>query len=195
MQTGFLHLHTTVDILFLLWYGTKVILLLTGNPNLEKLRKLKWVDAVLGTLILITGGYLLFNYGHPPVWLMVKVGLVLAMIPLGIIALNRSNKALAAAVLAGYLYIYGVAETRSLKFSKPTAASGQAIYAANCVRCHGDKGDAMKFGAKNLMVSQVNAEDAYTIIRKGKGAMPPIDHRYSDEEVKLVADYILTLRK
>jgi hypothetical protein len=58
MDTGFLHLHTTVVSLFILQLLVKVIMVISKHDAfLEKhARKLKISDMVLGTLILITGG-------------------------------------------------------------------------------------------------------------------------------------------
>jgi uncharacterized membrane protein SirB2 len=196
MDTGFLHLHVTVDILFLIWYGLKVFLLLTNVNRLQDLRdKYKWVDMVLGALILITGGYLLYKAGHPETWLMVKVGMVLVLIPLGIIALRRLNKVLAVGVFVGFLYIYGVSETRSLTFSKPKVESAVAMYTQNCVRCHGDNGAAMKYGALNLQTSVLAKDQVKYTIVNGRGSMPKLEGDYSEAQIDALADYVISLRK
>ena len=114
--TAFLHTHVLVVVLFLLLYTIKtVLLLLNKKDTLTSLRnKTKVVEMVLGTLILITGGWMLFNYSGIPGWLIIKVVLVLIAIPLGIIGLKRENKILAVLALLIFLYVYGVAETDSL---------------------------------------------------------------------------------
>lgn len=195
MDTGFLHGHVGIVVLFLLWYGLKWVLLLLNSPLLDKLRdKFKMVDMILGTLILITGGYLLFKGGHPETWLMVKVGVVLALIPLGIVAMRKESKFLATLVMIGFVYIYGVAETRSLTMSKPKATDVAQLYELNCNRCHGQDGAAMLFGAKNLKESVLTEAEMVQIIKNGKGAMPAISSNYSDEEIKQLAQYAATFR-
>jgi len=195
MDTGFLHGHVGIVVLFLLWYGLKWVLLLLNSPLLDKLRdKFKMVDMILGTLILITGGYLLFKGGHPETWLMVKVGVVLALIPLGIVAMRKESKFLATLVMFGFVYIYGVAETRSLTMSKPKATDVAQLYELNCSRCHGQDGAAMLFGAKNLKESVLTEAEMVQIIKNGKGAMPAISSNYSDAEIKQLAQYAATFR-
>jgi mono/diheme cytochrome c family protein len=200
METGMLHLHTTVVIVFLISLAFKTILLLAGNQSLlDTVRaKTKVLEMILGTLILVTGGYLLFKAGHPETWLMVKVAIVLVMIPLGIIGLKKNNKALASIALLGFIYVYGVAETRSLTFQKAKVSasdSGEQIYVAQCVRCHGTDGAAMAFGAKNLQESTLSNEEAVNIILKGKGTMPAFEATVSAEQANEVAKYIGAFRK
>ncbi|GAB3530901.1 hypothetical protein GCM10027443_12300 [Pontibacter brevis] len=118
---AFLHTHVLVVILFLIFFAIKaVLLLLNKRETLDKVRsKTKVVDMILGTLILITGGYLLFLYsGGIPTYLIVKIVLVLLAIPLGIVGIKRENKVLAVLSLLIFLYVYGVAETNSLTMNK-----------------------------------------------------------------------------
>lgn len=126
--TAFLHTHVLVVILFLLLFTTKTVLLLLNKRDaLTKLRnKTKVVEMILGTLILITGGWILFKYNGLPGWLIMKVVLVLVAIPIGIIGLKRKNKVLAIAALFIFLYVYGIAETDSLTMKKesPEATTG-----------------------------------------------------------------------
>lgn len=80
------------------------------------------VDIVLGTLVLLSGGWMAFIYrGELPGWLTVKIALVLAAIPLGIVGMKRESKLLTALTLFLFLYVYGVAETNSLAMQKPEA--------------------------------------------------------------------------
>lgn len=116
-----LHTHVLVVVLFLLLLTFKTaLLLLNKKTTLASARhRTRILDIVFGLLILLTGAYLLFSYQGIPAWLIVKVVLVLAAIPLGIIGLKRENKALAALSLALFLYVYGVAETKSLTVQEP----------------------------------------------------------------------------
>ncbi len=115
--TAFLHTHVLVIILFLLLFTFKVVLLLLNkHDTLTSVRnKTKVPEMVLGTLILITGGWLLFNYnGGIPTWLVIKIVLVLVAIPVGIIGLKQNNKVFAVVALLLFLYVYGITETDSL---------------------------------------------------------------------------------
>jgi mono/diheme cytochrome c family protein/uncharacterized membrane protein SirB2 len=121
--TAVLHTHVLVVILFLILFIVKAFLLfLNKHQTLQKVRNnTKILDIVFGVLILVTGGYLLFMYNGVPAWLWVKVALVLAAIPLGIIGLKKHNKMLTALTVVIFIYVYGVAETNSLKMKPDTA--------------------------------------------------------------------------
>ncbi|WP_123133126.1 SirB2 family protein [Rufibacter immobilis] len=129
MTTAFLHIHVLVVVLFLLLFLGKTFLLLTNRTaTLHKVRaSTKVLDMAFGTLILVTGGYLAFSYNGPlPAWLIAKVVLVLAAIPLSMVGIKRSNKALAALGTLLFLYVYGVAETKSLKM-RPDKGEAVAV--------------------------------------------------------------------
>ncbi|GAA4306260.1 SirB2 family protein [Nibribacter koreensis] len=118
--TAFLHTHVLVVILFLLLFLTKAVLLFLGkHDTLNKVRSsTKVLDMVFGTLILVTGGYLTLKYNGPlPTWLLVKILLVLAAIPISIVGIKRHSKALTFLGILIFLYVYGVAETKSMRMS------------------------------------------------------------------------------
>ncbi len=119
MFTGILHLHITIVSLFLFSLIVKTILMLVNMSLYENVRnKTRIVEIILGPLILLTGGYLFFTRGiYDETWLNVKMVLVLIGIPLSIIGLKKGNKALAIIGCLIFIYIYGVAETKSLKFN------------------------------------------------------------------------------
>lgn len=124
MYIGFFHTHVTVVLVFLFFFLIKAILLFLGKrEQLARLRaRTKILDIILGILILITGGYLASVYGaNMPSWLMVKIVLVLLAIPLGIVGIAKSNKLLAALSLLIFIYVYGVAETKSVNM-KPAGS-------------------------------------------------------------------------
>ncbi|MFC6997146.1 SirB2 family protein [Rufibacter roseus] len=118
MTTPLLHSHLLVVILFLLLFLYKVALLFMNKSTaLDKARSYtKMLDIVFGLLILVTGAWLAFSYnGSWPTWLGVKILLVLAAIPLAIVGIKKHSKILAGVSLLIFLYVYGVAETKSLK--------------------------------------------------------------------------------
>lgn len=129
MYIGFLHTHVTVVLLFLIFFLVKAIMLFIGKrEQLARLRaKTKFVDIILGTLIIITGGYLASVYGsNMPTWLITKIVLVLVAVPLGIVGIAKSNKLLAALSLLIFIYVYGVAETKSLNM-KPAGSETSSL--------------------------------------------------------------------
>ncbi|QHL88576.1 hypothetical protein GU926_14500 [Nibribacter ruber] len=118
--TAFLHTHVLVVILFLLLFLAKALLLFLGkHDTLNKVRSsTKILDMVFGTLILVSGGFLTYKYNGPlPTWLLVKMGLVLVAIPIAIVGIKRHSKVLTAVGVLTFLYVYGVAETKSLNMS------------------------------------------------------------------------------
>ncbi|WP_266203318.1 c-type cytochrome [Pontibacter kalidii] len=119
----FLHTHVLVVVLFLLLFAYKtVLLLLNRHEALARARRqTRMLDIIFGTLILVTGGFLLYSYQGVPAWLILKVVLVVLAIPLGIVGIRRESKVLAGASLLLFGYIYGVAETKSLTLQEPGA--------------------------------------------------------------------------
>jgi len=204
MDTGFLHLHTTSVILFLLLYLFKVLVLFFAKPEVyQNVReKTRVVEIVFGTLLLLSGGYLVFKQGHPDNWLIVKFVLLLAFIPTGIIALRNARKGLSIVALIGFFYLYALSETRSITLKKPNYLAMGAkdgadnmilaskIYENECTRCHGDNGDAMLFGSKNLKESTLSIPEVVSIIDKGKGSMPAFGDRLSKEQIQALAQYL-----
>jgi cytochrome c553 len=208
MQTGILHTHTTVVILFLGFFLFKTVLLLAGRTEqLNAIReKTKLVDIILGVLILATGGYLMSILGFLDVYLWVKIIVVLALIPLGIVAMRKHSIPMALVSLIGFVYIYGVAETKSLTMKRtnyaelaslgaePALYSAETIYANECSRCHGVEGDAQVYKSANLKVSLLNVQQTAEVIRNGRGKMKAYNNRLNDMQINALAEYVQSLR-
>ncbi|RNI25971.1 c-type cytochrome [Rufibacter latericius] len=129
MTTAFLHIHVLVVVLFLILFLIKAFqLFLNKHNSLNRTRSsTKMLDIVLGSLMLVSGGFLAFNYNGPlPTWLLVKVLLVLGAIPLSIVGIKRHSKLLTAVGVLIFLYVYGVAETKSLKM-RPDKGEAVAV--------------------------------------------------------------------
>jgi mono/diheme cytochrome c family protein len=207
-------LHHLVVGSFLLFYAYKIGLLLANRPDLlHHLRaRLAWLDGVLGAAVLLTGGYLALQYAGPwPWWLVVKIGLVLAGLPLALVALRRGQRVLAGATLLLFAYVYGLGYTRSLDLTgrggAPATAAvaavpdsvqtggliGKLAYQQNCIRCHGRNGDMCLYGARNLQQSTVGLDARIALIRNGRGRMPAFYPRLTPEEIGAVARYSMTL--
>lgn len=149
--TSFLHSHILIVILFLLLFTSKVILLLLNKRDaLEKVRnKTKVAEMVLGTLVLVTGGWLFVNYTGAPVWLITKIVLVAVAVPVGIVGLRRDNKVLAVLALLIFLYVYGMAETDSLTMQR---SKGQRLTSV-----HTPETDAAEVSStQNQIVTSIN---------------------------------------
>jgi len=214
MAKGFLHLHVTITAIFILLYLAKVYLLFTNKSvALDKLRsKTKIADMVLGSLIIITGGYLTAIVPTIETYLIVKIILVILSIPIGIIAMKKANKPLAAIALLIYFYVFAVAKQDSLtlqkeKFVTPVAAAadstaevssvevGRMVYEVKCIVCHGPDGKLMLNGAKDLSVSKISSTEILEIVSKGKGLMPAFSEELDEKQLKAVTIYVEGLRK
>ena len=213
MAKGFLHLHVTIIILFVLLYAVKVFLLVTGKSEaLDKLRnKTKIADMVLGSLILITGIYLTAISPSIETYLIVKIVLVIASIPLGIIAMKKLNKPMAIAALLIYVYVFVIAKTKSLTFKKEAFVAdstivtegikanplekGHVIFTSLCASCHGSDGKLMLNGAKDLSASKLNDTEMTEMIKNGKGLMTPFKDQLTNEQIQEVILYVKSLRK
>ena len=220
MAKGFLHLHTTVVVLFLVLYAVKTILLLMDkNEQLDKLRaKTKIADMVLGSLMLLTGSYLLFVVPQVQPYHYMKLVVALASIPIGIIAFKNKNKVLATSLLVVFIYVFGVSKTKSFTFSKPkleippisadsissniiskntdvALVNGTAIFNAACVACHGADGKLGVGGAKDLTMSTLSHAEKVEIITNGKGLMTPFRGQISEQEIEAVATYVDSMKK
>ena len=218
-------LHHLVVVAFVLLYAYKIGLLMAGRTDLlVHLRaRAPWLDGVLGAAVLATGGYLAVQYaGAWPWWLVVKIGLVLALLPLALVALRRGQKGLAVATLLAFGYVYGVGYTRSLALRPGAPASatsptdprdgrvlvpplsapdstqtggfvGKLLYKQNCIRCHGLNGDMCLYGARNLQQSVVSLDGRIALISQGRGRMPAFYPRLTPEQIGAVAHYSRTL--
>ena len=209
---------------FLLLYAYKIGLLLAGRADLlAHLRgRAPWLDGVLGAAVLATGGYLAIGYvGAWPWWLVVKIGIVLALLPLTLVALRRGQKGLAVATLLAFGYVYGVGYTRSLTLrpgpdarTSPTDPRGgrvlapravvldstqtggfisKMLYRQNCIRCHGRNGDMCLYGARNLQQSTLSLDGRIALLTQGRGRMPAFYPRLLPEQIGAVARYSTTL--
>jgi mono/diheme cytochrome c family protein len=210
MDTGMLHTHKLVVSLYLLQLLVRVILMVASKKEtVEKYTKaMRIPHIVLSILMLGTGIYLMVRTptGTQP-YIFVKLGLMLASIPLGIIGSKRSS-----VPLTGLAFLL-LAGTMAIAFVKPAflrsttavtvdagdanAASlkeGKAVFEAKCYLCHGADGRMGFQGAKDLHVSVLEDDAIMEIIRHGKGRMPA-NNDLSDAEVQNLKDYVKYLRK
>jgi len=224
MYTGFKHLHVTVVILFLLLFIYKTILLLTNkNEQLDRFRaKSKIADMLLGSLMILTGGYLLYAGPGAQPYHYVKIVAAIASIPLGIISFKKRIKPLAIFTVVLFIYLYGVAETKSLTFKKEkitieavvdsttvpstktdilnqnadaVLANGKLLYNAACATCHGTDGKLGLTGASDLTTTTFSHSEKISIITNGKGNMTPFQGQLSEQDIEEVATYVDSMKK
>jgi len=200
MYKGFLHTHTLVVTLFLLIYVIKTILLLSNkNELLEKFsKKVKVFEMIVSALFLITGVYLATQLplgGKFDYLFYIKVGMVLAAIPIAIIGFKRSNKILAALSLLLITGSYGIAEVYSKRKAVPkenanqlASNDGKSLYELNCAVCHGNDGKLGLAGAKDISITSMDISAITEIIRNGKGAMPA--SQVDETQAAVIAQYV-----
>lgn len=91
--------------------------------------------------------------------------------------------------------LYNCAGQGNKQAEKTEAPSGYAIYKKNCVTCHGADGRMGLNGAKPLPDSKMSLEERIKHINTGKGAMQPYKGILSEDAIKAVAAYTMTLGK
>jgi len=194
------NIHLFSVITFLLIYLVKTFLLLFQSADKQAAfkAKTKILEMVVSALFLLIGGYMLTQIPEIKPMMYVKIALVLASIPIAIIAYKRSNKLLAILSLVLIIASYGLAEmSKKPRIDKSTAESmdGAALFSANCTGCHGDDGKKGLAGASDLSVSTLDEAGLMEVILNGRGNMQSYKGALTDEQAKVIATYILGLRK
>ncbi|MEN2992455.1 MAG: cytochrome c [Bacteroidia bacterium] len=201
MDTGILHTHHLLGVLLLLLVGVPVVF-----PKWSQ--KVRWAHAVLDSLLLLTGIYLLVRapQAFAPTYLG-KYALVILAIGLAILGQRRANKRLSIAAFFVLIYAYGLSLQRdwllrseadrvaTWQAAEPSEALGQALYVQLCQRCHGPDGRAHYRKSPSLHPIQ-NPDTTYwiAVIRAGKGVMPA--HPYlSDTQLQSLILFLHTWQK
>ncbi len=200
--------HKYIVMLYVTFYLIKLIaLMVTNAESFGKFRKKTMaVEMGLSTLFLITGLILAANSAQVgQTWFIVKIILILAVIPIGIIGFRKRSKALAFLGLIILVYIFGISEAKSLNMKNPikdainvdsnAPNSGKDIYMAKCASCHGEAGDAGRSGAANLITSPLSTEAKLDIVINGKNAMPKFKDILNAQQDSVVVKYVDGLRK
>jgi len=198
MNTGILHTHYLVVVLFLLIYVIKTVLLLSNKDDLliSFSKKVKVPEMIVSFLFLGTGIYLmtLLPFGGKFDYLFwIKIVMVLASIPIAVIGFKKKNKILAALSLLLITGSFGLAEVYHKKKAIPKETvvadnSGKSLYEVNCKLCHGSDGKLGASGAKDLSATALDLAGIKEIILKGKGLMPAAP--VTDEQATAIAEYV-----
>ncbi len=209
MYTGILHIHAIVVLFFVLIYLVKTVLLLFDKDELMAafVKRTKVLEIVVSTLFLLTGIYLFIYTGNKVTLLYVKLALVLIVIPLAVVGFKRKNKLLASLAFVVILLIYGSGEMIKRSATKavlpniagasaesaPSLEGGKALYLTYCTVCHGENGDAMLNGSKNLQLTELSDADIVAMILKGKGAMPAFK-KLNENQAASITLYVRELK-
>jgi uncharacterized membrane protein SirB2 len=214
MFSNILLTHKIVVTLYLLFTLVKVgMLLFAKRENTTKFRKkTMFIEITLSVLFLFSGLYLAFNSGavREGNWFWGKVVLIIAVIPIGIIAFRKFNKALGILALLILIYIYGISETKSLTFkttynitpsgtnttgTTAEAAYGGQVYQTACIACHGSDGKLGLSGAFDLTKTNLNQDQTVEVITNGRKNMPAFKNMLTADQIDAVSTYVLTLKK
>lgn len=97
------------------------------------------------------------------------------------------------------------AETASQlkRIRKSSQQKAKELFSKHCARCHGEDGKAetqegLDLGATDLTserVKKMSQAKIISIIKEGKGAMPPFGKEISRSEISLLADYVKKFSK
>ena len=191
--------HVIVVNIFIVIILVKTILLVLSKTNgLLKFSKIiKVPEMIVSFLFLITGIWMIVLMGTMSTFLIIKIILVLAAIPIAIIGLKKQIKVMGVLAFLLVIAAYGMAEMSKIPKVKETTAngvvSGKDLYENNCQSCHGPKGNLGNNGAKDLTLSIMDHNAELLIINNGKSPMPAYNS-LSDAEKEAVATYIETLR-
>ena len=206
MYTGLKHAHLLLVILFLVSILIKTILLFVDHEKFDKYRgKTKVPEMVVTFLFLITGVMMIITKGgnfHFFLW--VKIGVILAAIPVSIVAFKKKKKFLAMIGAFLFIMVYGLAEMAGGKAKVETvevannvggtAEHGKLLYEKNCVTCHGEKGDKGLGGASNLIQSALEEAEVKSVIMNGRGDMPGYKEALNEQEIEALKNYVISLR-
>lgn len=86
------------------------------------------------------------------------------------------------------------AKTASNTPAKPKPVDGSKVYKLNCTVCHGVSGDMGASGAHDLTKSKLTVEERMAVIKNGRNTMTPFANILSEEKIKAVAEYTMTLK-
>ena len=209
---AYYHTHKLVVILFVLIYLVKAILLVMGKKDtLDKFnKKIKIPEMIVSALFFITGLIMLNKIAEFTTLFALKLVLVVGAIPAAVVAYKKYNKLLGVLSILMLIGAYGLAEVYKAQFGKKHEVTqvidnkdnaeynlnthGEALFAAQCIVCHGVDGKASFSGAKDLTLSVKTEEEIITTIKKGKNAMPGMAKIYNEQELKALASYVISLR-
>lgn len=195
-------IHMVLVLLFVISMLIKTILIFKSNESFDNYRaKTKRMEMLITISFLVIGIVLMvmkdFNF-HTLFY--VKLGAVVAGIPLGIVGAKKHSKVLVTLSFLSFFAAYGLSEVAKKKGAQVEVATenikvenlGKEIYVANCTSCHGEDGKKGLSGATNLATSTLSADEAAKVITEGRNMMPKFN--YEGEQLKALVNYLDSLK-
>ncbi len=193
-----LSFHKIAVELFFLIYLIKTALLLMGKPSLlaSMTRFTKIPEMIVSTAFLVTGIWLLFLIPEIDRYLIAKLLILMASIPLAVIAFKRNNKILALLSLFLITMVYLFAQMSKMNTGevRDDLQDGKQIYTELCTKCHGDDGTLRIAGSIDLTTSTIEADSIKKVILNGRGLMTSYKKSLSQSQADLLVDYVISLR-
>lgn len=136
----------------------------------------------------------------------IKFVFVFLAIPLAVVGFRKKHKPLALLAFCFIIFAYGLAEMSKNKPFIPAKVevrnagsepyvSGEQVYLANCVFCHGVDGKKMYRGAIDLTKSTLSPELIAQMVREGsKGKMPSYANRIPEDQLAALSQFVVELR-
>ena len=194
--------HLAAVLLFLISSIIKVVLIFKSNAQFDAYRaKTKLPEIIVTALFLISGITLIVmkdgNF-HQLFW--IKLSVVVAGIPLGIIGTKKHSKIFVLLSCLCFVGAYGLSEVAKKKAVvqevevQDASQLGIELYKVNCVACHGEDGKKGLGGASDLSASLLSEGDAENVITNGRGAMAPYGGQLKEEDINALATYLQTLK-
>lgn len=194
MATGMFHTHMLFVVLFTFIYLLKTILLLSDKKEILNnfKKKTKVFEMVVSFGFLATGVYLLVKLPEINQFMILKIVLVLASIPVAIIGYKKENKIMA--TLSFFLIIVSFSlayKANDAKAGEQIAnTDGKEIFETKCASCHGADGKLGLGGAKDLSATTLAQPEIVKIITNGKNTMASYRGVLTDEQITAVTAYI-----
>ena len=143
---------------------------------------------------LATGVFLITQVPEINKFMIIKLVLVFASIPLAVVGFKKKNKILATLSFFFIVVSFSLAyKSKAFKAGeKIVAVNGKEIFADKCALCHGDNGKLGLSGAKDLSITQLSHVGIVEIVTNGKNTMAAYKGTLSTEQIEAVASFIET---
>lgn len=109
-------------------------------------------------------------------------------------AWKRTARALGFLVAAFPLLAYYTAAPAQAIVQTDTASEGENVFARECAGCHGSKGEGALEGPslQSVLDDQAAIAGVAGIVRDGYGEMDSFQGKLTEDQIKAVADYVVT---
>ncbi len=209
METGILHSHHLVVVIYTLFVLLNFIVVLAKRRNalLAIKAKTRIIRVIFEVLLLGTGIFLMVKSpaGLSDYIIVKWVALILGIV-FFIIGTKKMNAVLMFLSTLMFVYTYFLGSTRDI-ILKPEEmrvheaylaapdeqTKGKDIYTIACLRCHGEDGKAGFRKAKNLAISELNNDAIAGYIKMGRGIMPSYSYM-KEEEIQVLVQYVNSLK-